>query len=155
MVAAFLGREGVEERPDALPGCLRGALGGLAQQVFEFGEGLLASRSCWTGPLQGADDPAAAGSWVQVGRVRRQEEQFGPGTTDRLADGGPLVTAKIVHDDDVAGAERGQQHLLDPGGEACAVDGLVEHARSIDPVMAQRGEEGRSAARKVMVRQWP
>jgi hypothetical protein len=50
-------------------------------------------------------------------------------------------------DDNVAWAERRQQHLLDPGDEACAVDRLVEQGASI--------RSQRSAARKVIVRQWP
>ena len=55
IVCAFVGREVVEQFADASPGGLDGALIGLAQQAFEFGEHLL--------------------DRVQIGRVGRQEEQ--------------------------------------------------------------------------------
>ena len=40
------------------------------------------------------------------------------------------------------GLSVGHQELLDVGQEALAIDRAVEHARRIDPVVAQRGEEG-------------
>jgi hypothetical protein len=55
------------------------------------------------------------------------------------------VAAKVVHDDDVAGREGGQQELLDIGREALAVDGAIEDERRVDPVAAQGGEEGERA----------
>lgn len=82
---------------------------------------------------------------VEVGRVGRQEDPLGAGGADRLADGGALMTAQIVHDDHVAGRQRGDEELLDIGGEALAVDRAVAHAGRIDPVMAQRGEAGQRA----------
>ena len=52
------------------------------------------------------------------------------------------MTAEIVDDDDVAGLERRHQNLLDIGQEAFTVDRPIDHARRIDAVAAQRGEEG-------------
>jgi hypothetical protein len=52
------------------------------------------------------------------------------------------VTAEIVDDDNVAGLERWHHHLLDIGQEAFAIDRSVDHARSVDAIMAQRGKEG-------------
>lgn len=102
-----------------------GSLCGLTHQVFELGKDLLDRIEIWA--------------------VGRQEQELGPGATDRLADGGSFVTAQIVHDDDVTGRERRHEELLDIVSEALTVDRLVEHARGVDPVMAERREEGHRA----------
>lgn len=47
-----------------------------------------------------------------------------------------------VDDDNVAGLERRDQELLDTGEETLAVDRAVDHDRRIDPVVAERCEEG-------------
>lgn len=76
---------------------------------------------------------------VQVGAVGRQEEQVGASLSDRLPDGFALVATEIVHDDHVAGLERGHETLLHPGGEGDAVDRAIEDIRRIDPVGPERG----------------
>ena len=48
-----------------------------------------------------------------------------------------FVAAEIVHDDDVARQERGQQELLNPGEEALSIDRTVDYSRRIDAIMAQ------------------
>ena len=106
----------------ALQTALDGSLGGLAQQVLELGEELL--------------------DRVQVGGVFRQEEELGAGRADGAAHGLALVGAEIVHDDDVAGPERGDENLLDIEAEALAVDRPVDEPGRVDAVMAQRGQEG-------------
>src|SRR6185369_7020939 len=45
-------------------------------------------------------------------------------------------------DDDVAGPEGWNEHLLDIGQEAVPVDRTIDHAWRFDPVPAQRGQEG-------------
>lgn len=55
------------------------------------------------------------------------------------------MTAQVVHDNDVAGRECWHEELLDIVGEALAVDGLIEHARGINPVVAEGCEEGHRA----------
>lgn len=102
-----------------------GAFSGLSHQVLELGEDLL--------------------DRIEIGAVRRQEQQPGSRAADRLSDGGPFVTAQIVHDDNVAGRKRRDEELLDILGEALAVDRLVEHARGIDTITAERREEGHRA----------
>jgi hypothetical protein len=47
---------------------------------------------------------------------------------DELADGGGSVAAQIVHDDDVAGPQGGNELLADIGAKAFAVDRAVEDA---------------------------
>ena len=56
-----------------------------------------------------------------------------------------LWDAEIVHDDDVAGLQTGDELLLDIGAEALAVDRPVEDTRSGKPVAAQGAEEGQRA----------
>jgi len=62
------------------------------------------------------------------------------------------MAAEIIHDDNVTWFQCRHEELLDISGEAFAVDWAiplrlrlwgtdVEHARRIDPVMAQRGQE--------------
>jgi hypothetical protein len=82
IVGAFLGREAVEECADALPGSLYGTFGGLSQEGLELGEDLL--------------------DGIEVGRIRRQEEELCAGGGESGADGLAFVAAEIVHDDDVA-----------------------------------------------------
>ena len=102
-----------------------GTFRGLAHQVLELGEDLL--------------------DRIEIGAVWRQEQELGASAADRLADGRPFVTAQIVHDDDVAGRECRHEELLHIVFEALAVDRLVEHARGVDPVTAERREEGHCA----------
>jgi hypothetical protein len=61
---------------------------------------------------------------------------------DRFANGFAFVAAEIVHDDDVARQKRWHEDLLDIRQEASAIDRTVKDARRIDPVGAQRCEEG-------------
>ena len=49
-----------------------------------------------------------------------------------------------VHDHDVARCQCRDQELLDPFGKTYAVYRLIEHARGIDPVAAQGGNERHS-----------
>jgi hypothetical protein len=52
------------------------------------------------------------------------------------------VAAEIVDDDDVSGPEGRHEHLFHIGEEALAVDRPVDDARGIDPIVAQRRQEG-------------
>lgn len=87
---------------DGAPEGLAGTNGGLTQERLELGEDLLASRSCWTGPFQGSDDPAAAGSWIEVGRVGRQVQEAGAGSGDGFSNACHLMGGQVVHHDHVA-----------------------------------------------------
>ena len=80
--------------------------------------------------------------WVQIGTVGWQEQQARADAADCCADGRSLVTGEIVHNDDIAGRERGHEELLDILKEARPVDRLIQHAGGIDPVAAQGREEG-------------
>src|SRR5439155_19031689 len=80
---------------------------------------------------------------IQVGRIFRQEEELGAGRADELTYGSALVTAEIVHDDDLAGTKRGHEDLLDIGPEALAVDRPLKQPRRVDPIVAQGGQKRR------------
>lgn len=114
--------EGFEDFADAPPCRVDAALVGFAQQGLEFGEHHL--------------------DRIEIGAVRRQEEQMGAGIADGVARRLALVAAEIVEDDDIAGIEGWCQALLDPGGEGNAVDRAIEHEGRDDAVVAQPGEEG-------------
>ena len=107
------------------PSVLDGSLLGQAHPVLDLGEGLL--------------------DGVEVGRVRRQVAEPGAGGLDHLPDGGCLVGAEIVHDDDVTGLQHRHELLLDIGAEALTVDRPIEDARRGEPVAAQRPKEGQRA----------
>ena len=114
--------EGVQERADACPCGLNGSLGGFSKQELELGEDLL--------------------DRIEVGTVWRQEEQPGADGTNGAAYCLASVAAEIVDDDDVSGSERRNEQLFHIGQEAFAVDGPVNDTRGIDPVVAQRRQEG-------------
>ena len=107
------------------PSGLNGARVGLAQQGLELGEDLL--------------------DRIEIGRVARQEEQLGAGAADQAARRLALVTAEIVHDDDIAGAEGRHQELLEISARAGAVDRAVDDAGRGDAVVTQRRQKGQRA----------
>src|SRR3546814_9665099 len=63
-------------------------------------------------------------------------------SSDLLSDGEGLVGGQVVHDDDVAGAERRHQDLLDIGEECDLVHRTVERHRGGDAAQAQGADEG-------------
>ncbi len=75
---------------------------------------------------------------IRVGGILWQEEQPGSGAPNGLA----LVGAEIVHDDDIAGPERGHEDFLHIDTEALAVDRPVEMPGCLDPLMTQRRHKG-------------
>src|ERR1700722_5032182 len=96
-VGTLVWREARDKIAECVPECLNGSQCPGAQESFEFGKGLL--------------------NWVQVGTVGWQVKQSCAGGFDRFADPGDLVGTEIVHDDDVATCQRGNQYLLDIGQE--------------------------------------
>ena len=93
---------------------------------------------------------------VEIGRVARQEEQLGAGAADQLANRLALMAAEVVHDDNAAGVEGGDQELFDVSAEAGVVDRPVDDAGGGDPVAAQgRQKEPAPAQAGVHVCQRP
>ena len=89
--------------------------------MFEFGEDLL--------------------NRIEVGAVGRQEQKARASGPDGGPDGGLFVAGEIVENDDVAGAERWTQSLLNPLGKAGAIDRLIEDKGGVDPVAAECSDE--------------
>ena len=80
---------------------------------------------------------------VEVWRVFGQEEELCAGLTNELAHSQALMTTQVVHHDDVAGSQGGDQNILDIGSKGLAIDGAIEKPRRVDPIMAQSGQKGR------------
>ena len=80
---------------------------------------------------------------VQVGRVARQETQFGALGLDRFPDFRALVRGEIVDQDDVAKRKRRNEHRFDISEETFAIDRAVEDEGGGDAIMAKRGHESR------------
>ena len=110
---------------DVLPGVLDRSFLGHPHPVFDLGEGLL--------------------DRIEVGGVWRQEPEPGARGLDHSTDRYRLMGAEIVHDDDVAWFQNGDELLLDIGLKTPAVDRPVEDAGCREPVAAQRTEEGQCA----------
>src|ERR1700730_10448854 len=85
---------------------------------------------------------------VQVGRIARQETQFGALGLDRFPDFRALVRGEIVDQDDVSRRERWSKHFFDISEETFAIDRAIEDEGGGDAIM-------RSAATKVVVFQCP
>lgn len=115
---AFVWLEVIEQCPDAPPRCLDGSLVGFADEGFELGEHHL--------------------DGVEIGAIRRQEQQAGPDLTDGLPGFLSLVASQIVEDDDVALCQRWDERLLEPGG----IDRAVQNQRRHDAVVPQPSQEG-------------
>jgi hypothetical protein len=79
---------------------------------------------------------------IEVGAVRRQESDEGP----RLFNGGLhrrlFMDRPVVEHPDVAGSQRGHEHLFDVGEEGGIVDRAVEDRRRLQAVPPQRGDHG-------------
>lgn len=122
IVGAFAGSEGVEEAAYPPPEAIDRALFGFSEKGLEFCEDLL--------------------DRIEVRRVRRQKQEMGASSANGAADRAAFVRAEVIHDNDVAGAQRRSEHLFDISLETFAVDWTVEDARRIDASTAQGGHEG-------------
>ena len=119
---ALLRREGGERffYGSAKGACGPGGCG--AQDVFEFGERLLDGIEVWT--------------------VGRKIDQLRPGLFNGLAYARDFVDGQIVHDDDIAVAQRGDEHPLHIGEEQGPVHCSVENEWRGDATLPQSRDEG-------------
>jgi hypothetical protein len=87
-------------------------------------------------------------SFAKTCSIGLRSGEYGGKSANGAADRGAFVRAEVIHDNDVAGAQRRSEHLFDISLETFAVDWTVEDARRIDASTAQGGHEGQ-------VFQWP
>jgi len=120
-----VGLDVFDEASDLSPCFVDGSLLGIAHPVFDLGESLF--------------------DRIEVGRIGRQKPQPGAGGADGAPDRRAFVAAEIIHHDDVALFERGDELLLDPGAKTFAIDRTVEDAGRVKPVAAQRAEKSQRA----------
>ena len=116
MICAFVGLDSFEDASGFPPELFPVPHLGFPQPVLELGEHLL--------------------DQVEIGAVRREKPQFAADVFNRLSHGVAFVAARVVHDDDISGPERGGQSLLDLRQECFAVDRASDDAGRDDPVAA-------------------
>jgi hypothetical protein len=122
IVCAFLRGEAAQGVCDGLPEVWDCPGGGGPQEGFELGEGHF--------------------DWIEVRTVGRQVAQTCAGGLDRLPDAMDLVSGQIVHDDDVALPQLGNQRLFDIGEEGLAVHWAIQNHGRGDAIVAKPGGEG-------------
>ena len=86
-------------------------------------------------------EPVQVTHWVR-GAESAVLLHLGPGLADQPTDLGPLVSAQVVHHDDVAGAQRRHQAVLDVGLERRGVGGPVEGQAAGHAVESHRRGQG-------------
>ena len=67
---------------------------------------------------------------VQVGRIRRQKEEGGPGTGNERLGERTFMAGRSVHDDNLEGVQEGTECLRQPRIEEGGVTGAVTEERS-------------------------
>ena len=80
---------------------------------------------------------------VEVGTIRRQIKQARARRLDHRTDGGPFVARQIVHPDDVARRQFGNEDFCDIDFESVPIDGTVEDEGRRDAADPKTGDEGR------------
>ena len=78
---------------------------------------------------------------IEVGAVRREKTEMRADGFDGRAHLRLFMYGEIVEHYDVAGAQRGDQDLLDIGAEGRIVDRSVEHRWGAQPFEPQRGDD--------------
>lgn len=121
-IPAFLRREELQRDRDELDDLVEAAWSRRAQEGFQ-----LRKRE-----LDG----------IEVGAVRRQESDEGPRLFNRGLHGRLFMDGQVVEHHDVAGSQRGHEHLFDVGEEGGIVDRAVEDRRRLQAVPPQRGDHG-------------
>jgi len=118
-----LRREEIDDAANSVPEAADGSFGGFSQMRFEFRKGFF--------------------DWIEVGAVGRQIKQAGACRANHRTDGGPLVAGQIVHHNDVARLEFGDENLFDIDLKSVPVDRTIEHKGRRNPADPNPGDEGR------------
>ena len=121
VIGAFVGREKVERESHQAADLVVGSRTSGAQERFQFGKRQL--------------------DRIEVGTVGRQKAKPRADLLDRRTDLGLPMDGQVVEHDHIAGAERGDQHLLDVREETRTVDRAIEHRWRAKPIKTQRGDD--------------
>ncbi len=114
------GKEG-QTRADRVPEFLHGAPTRGTEQRFQLGEPQF--------------------DRIQVGTIGRQVPELRARRLDPLADALDLMRGQIIHHDDVAGLERGDEDLIEVREKRLPVHRPIEQSRRGQPGHAERGHE--------------
>ena len=120
VVLAFSGGEGVEKGSDAPPGVCDGAFVGFSERGLELGKDEEDQKTVWETVFPTQVDG------VQVRAVGRQEQQVYVRISGKLPCGHPIVAAKVVSNDDVAGCQGRGEAPVHPGCKRIPVDRAVK-----------------------------
>jgi len=123
IILAFLRTNGCESLGDRRDEGVDCSGRQLSQERFELGEELF--------------------DGIEVGTVGRQITQFGAGGFNRRTDSSDPVAGQIVHNDDIAGSQDGNDELLDVGAKARPIHWAIKYARRRNPIDAERGNKCR------------
>lgn len=121
-IGTFVSREEGQRRRDQRADVVKGARPRRAQERFQFGEGQL--------------------DGIEVGTVGRQESHLRADAFNRGSHRGLLVRGQVVEDDDIAGPQRGQEHLFDVREERRTIDGAIEDGGRVQAIEPQRRDHG-------------
>jgi len=80
---------------------------------------------------------------IEVWAVGWKIEDHSASIFDGSLDAGNFVTAEIVQNNKIAGLQRWREKLLCPSSKAVAIDGTIEDAGCLDPVVSQCRDESR------------
>jgi hypothetical protein len=114
--------DGVEGVPGGTTQVIIGAWFGSAKRVLHFGKRLL--------------------NRIEVGRVGWEMEQGGPASLDSGAYARSVVSAEVVHDDDLAWSEGGPEDVTDVADKAVSGHGPIESQARSDAFQRKRCDHG-------------
>jgi hypothetical protein len=120
-ISAFRGREEAERDGDQITDVVKGPGTCGPDERFQFGEGQF--------------------DRIEIRTIGREELELGADRFDRRAHRRLFVDGEIVEHDDIAGAERRDQDLLDVREKRWIVDRSVEDGRGGEAVEAERRDD--------------
>jgi hypothetical protein len=120
VVRALLRREEGEGEGDQIAHLIEAAGPGRAEEGFQFREGHF--------------------DGVEVGTVRREKPHERAGGLDGGAPVRVLMDGEVVQDDDIAGPQRRDEHLVDVGAKGQRVHRAIEHGGRLQALQAQGGD---------------
>ena len=103
-------------------------------------EGL--DRSTPGRPQNGLQFGKAEFDGIEVGAIRGQVPEHGPGRLNERADASDVMRRQVVGHHDVAHVQRGDENLVDIGEEALAIHRAIQHTGGRETGDPEGGDEG-------------